>query len=99
MVLSTIYAVSISDKVKFTEAATGGVLYKTLFLKFFAIFTGKHLRWSVFVNTVAGPKPCNFIKKRLQHRCFPVNIAKMFKNNFLYRTPPVAASVKMFLNF
>ena len=33
----------------------------------------------------------NFIKKRLQHRCFPVNIAKLFKNSFLYRLPPVAA--------
>ena len=22
---------------------------------------------------------CNFIKKRLQHRCFPVNIAKFLK--------------------
>ena len=63
MVLSTIYAVSISDKVKFTEAATGGVLYKTLFLKFFAIFTGKHLRWSLFVNTVAGPNPVTLLKR------------------------------------
>ena len=98
MVLSTIYAVSISEKVKFTEAATGGVLYGKLLLKIFTIFTGKHLRCSLFVNTVAGPKPCNFIKKRLQHRCFPVNIAKNLKNTFLYRTPPVAASVKMFLN-
>ena len=26
-------------------------------------------------NRVAG-QACNFIKKRLQHRCFPVNIAK-----------------------
>ena len=24
----------------------------------------------------------NFVKKRLQHRCFPMNIAKSFKNNF-----------------
>ena len=27
-------------------------------------------------NKVAARKACNFIKKRLQHRCFPVNIAK-----------------------
>ena len=33
IVLSTIYAMSISDKIKFTEAATVGVLYKKLFLK------------------------------------------------------------------
>ena len=26
------------------------------------------------LNKVAGSKPSNFIKKRPQHRCFPVNI-------------------------
>ena len=25
-------------------------------------------------NKVAGPKVCNFVKERLQRRCFPVNI-------------------------
>ena len=28
-------------------------------------------------------EPCNFIKKRLCHRCFPVNFAKNFRNTFL----------------
>ena len=37
-------------------------------------------------NKVVDHKTCNFIKKRLQRRNFPVNIAK------LLRTPPVAAS-------
>ena len=32
-------------------------------LKYFAMFTRKHLCWSLFFN---------FIKKRLQHRCFTV---------------------------
>ena len=27
-------------------------------------------------NKVTKPKPCNFIKKRLQHWCFPVEFAK-----------------------
>ena len=26
--------------------------------------------------------PCNFIKKRLEQRCFPVNIAKFFRTSF-----------------
>ena len=30
---------------------------------------------SIF-NDVARLKACNFIKKRFQHRCFPVNNAK-----------------------
>ena len=46
-------------------------------LKNVAIFTGKYLCWSLF----AGLQVCNFIKKRLQRWCFPVNTA-----NFL-RTP------------
>ena len=34
---------------------------------------------------------CKFIKKEILTLCFPVNFLT-FKNNFLYRTPPVAAS-------
>ena len=34
-----------------------------------------HVLESLF-NKAAGHKACNFIKKRLQHRCFPVNTAK-----------------------
>ena len=44
-------------------------------------------------NKVAGAKTCNFIKKRLQHRCFPVKIAK-FLITLFYRTAAVAASRK-----
>ena len=37
-------------------------------LRNFAKFTGKHLRQSLLLNEV--------FKKRLWHRCFPVNFAK-----------------------
>ena len=37
-----------------------------------------HLQASV-LNKVAGPKVCNLIKKRLQHRCFPVKFAKFLR--------------------
>ena len=30
-------------------------------------------------NKIAGLMVCNFIKKRHQHKCFPVNIAKFLK--------------------
>ena len=33
-------------------------------------------------NKAAGLQVCNFIKKRLQHRCFPVIIANFFKNTY-----------------
>ena len=33
------------------------------------------------------------LKKRLWHRCFPVNAGKFLRTAFIARTPPVAASV------
>ena len=44
------------------------MFFKIGVLKKFAIFTGKHLC-----------QACNFIKNRLQHRCFPANILKFLK--------------------
>ena len=37
---------------------------------------------SIF-DEVAGLKICNFIKKGLQHKCFPVNIAKFLRTAFI----------------
>ena len=39
-------------------------------------------------NNVAGPQACNVIKKRLQHRCFPVNIEKFLRTPAFGTTPP-----------
>ena len=33
-------------------------------------------------NKVAGVIPTTLLKKRLQHRCFPVNIAKFLRTSF-----------------
>ena len=41
-------------------------------------------------NKVAGLEVCNFINKRLQDMCFPVNIPKILRTVFFYRIPPVA---------
>ena len=35
-----------------------------------------------FFHKVAGLKTCNFNKARLQHRCFPVNIANFVETAF-----------------
>ena len=51
----------------------------------FSDYTGKRQCRSLF-NNVAGLEACNFLKKRLQHTCFPVKFA-----NFL-KTPSVGAS-------
>ena len=61
------------------EAATTGAFYSNLL---FTIFTGKHLCCSF-----SGLKVCHFIKKRLQHRCFPVNVAK-------YLGRPISKNIK-----
>ena len=56
------------------EAATGDVMKK------FIIFIGKHQCWSLFsINLQA----CNFIKKRLQHRCFPLHVRKFLRTPIL----------------
>ena len=35
-----------------------------------------------FFNKVAGLKACNFIKRRLQHRCFPEKFANFLRTPF-----------------
>ena len=52
---------------------------------------------SVF-NKVAGLSACNFIKKETPAPVFSSEYCKRFKNSFLHRTPPVAASVNLTLS-
>ena len=50
---------------------------------FFKIVVLKNSQMSVsFFNKVAGPQACNFIKMRLEHRCFPVKFAKLLRTPF-----------------
>ena len=49
----------------------------------FTKFTGKHLYQSHFFNKVASLRPATLLKKRLWHRCFPMNFAKFLKTPFL----------------
>ena len=46
-------------------------------------FTGKQLCQSLFFNKVAGLRPATLLKKRLWHRCFPLNFVKFLKIHFL----------------
>ena len=52
------------------------MFFKIGALKNFLILTRKHLCWSLFLNKVSGLRLATLTKKRLRHRCFPVNIAK-----------------------
>ena len=58
----------------FAKTSAGGVF------KNFVIFKENHLCWSLFLMKLPANK---FIKKRLQHRRFPVNIAKFSRTPIL----------------
>ena len=73
------------------------VFHKKGVLRNFAKFTGKHLSQSLFLNKFAGLIPSlkntcqrlllhctdtTLLKKRLWHRCFPVNFAKFLRTPF-----------------
>ena len=49
----------------------------------FTKFTGKNLCQGLFFNNVAGLRPATLLKKRLWHRCFPVNFKKFLKTFFI----------------
>ena len=46
-----------------------------------------HIQTGKYIMSVKGQRfpltACNFIKKRLQHRCFPVNVAKFLRTSIL----------------
>ena len=52
-------------------------------LKNFAILTEKHECWCFFLIKLQFVRPVTLIKKGLQHRCFPVNIAKFLRTPIL----------------
>ena len=51
---------------------------KEAVLRIFTKFTGKHLCQSLFFKKVA-----DLLKKKLWHRCFPVNFVKVLRTPFL----------------
>ena len=64
-------------------------------LRNFAKFTGKHLWQGIFLNKVAGLRFATLLKKRLLHRCFPVNFAKFlrtFPDDCFYKVHPLEKS-------
>ena len=73
------------------QLITGGVLVKNVFFEISqnlqentGAFHSGHVRVSFFIKLL--PQACNFIKKRLWHRCFPVNFAKFLGTPFLQNT-------------
>ena len=69
------------------------VFRKKNILKNFAIFTRKHLCWSL-----SGVFGVNFIKKRLQQRYFPVNITNFENTYFKEHLGTTASSTAILKN-
>ena len=70
-------------KPQYSRSSRPEVFYKQSVLRNFAKFTEKHLCQSLFFNKVAGLRPAALLKKRLWHRCIPVNIARFLRTPFL----------------
>ena len=67
------------------------MFFKGGVLKSYAIFTGKHLRWSPFLIKFQSFRPATL--KVTPMKVFYCDYCKIFKNSFFHRTPPLAASV------
>ena len=67
---------------KYARRSRPEVFCKKGVLRNFAKFTGKHLCQGLFSNKLAGLRPATLLKKRLLHRCFPLNCAEFLGTPF-----------------
>ena len=84
--ISCCWSLSIPSNVLgvYKEAATGGVLQKSV-LKTFANFTEKHLCQCLFFNKVEGLVLQLFIKQETLTQMLSCEICESFKNTFFTR--------------
>ena len=66
------------------------MFFKIDSLKSFAIFTGKHLCWGLFLIKLHTFRPATFLK-RDSNTGVSCAYCEIFKNSFFYRNPLVAA--------
>ena len=64
-------------------------------LRNFVKFTWKHMCQNLFFNKVAGLSPATLLKKKLWHRCFPVNFVKFLRTSFFTLHFQTTASVQV----
>ena len=78
-------------KSTFFRSSCFQMFFKVGVLKSYAIFAGKHLRWSHFWIKFQSFRPGTL--KITPTKVLFCEYCKIFKNSFFHRTPPVAASV------
>ena len=74
-----------SKAVRRSRSSRREVFCKKGLLRNLAKFTGKHLCQSPFFTKVTGLKTATLLKKRLWHRCFPVNSVKFVRTPFFIK--------------
>ena len=74
------------------KSSRSRMFFKKVVLKNFAIFTGKYLCWSLFLIQLQAFRPATLLK-RDSNTVVSCEYCKVFINNFISRTPLVAASV------
>ena len=70
----------VDEKGEVHKSSHSQMFFKRGVLKNSTIFIGKHLRWSLCLIKLQA---CNFIKKRLQHIFFSMDIVKFLRTAFL----------------
>ena len=76
--------------IHFTQASVRACSTKLVLLKILENLQETPAPEFFFLEKVAHYQTCNFVKKRLQHKCFTVNFAQLLKA--LRRTSPVSSS-------
>ena len=85
----------INTKTRHFHSSINHLFHRTFITSYFhPVNIAKFLQIAFLQNTSGsshlqmffGLKACNFIKKRLQHRCFPVKFKKILRTPFLQNT-------------
>ena len=92
--LLSIYLSPFRYLIKISRSNHPEVFCKKGVLGNFTKFKGKHQCQGLFFNKVKGLRPPTLLKKRLWHKCFPVNFAEISKNTFCYRATSGGCSKK-----
>ena len=80
--LTNVYHRLIQVQMVWFRSSRQEVLSKEGVLWNFTKFAGKNLCQRLFFSKAAGPRPGTLLKKRLWHRCVPVNLVKFLRTPF-----------------
>ena len=78
------------ETVVFSEAV---ISFRKCVLEHFAKFTGNHLCRSLVFDNIVSLRSATLLKRRLRHRCFPVNSAKFLRAPFIENLRTTASAL------